>query len=482
MRKYKYVLVSLASILMLLLTACGSRSPDEDHAELPAAPVEYPTQVQEPVVNPYITAQPPIIPRPVAQQPDFSDDAIFLVETIEATHPIFLMDSHLPENYAKIRDAFLEAASMPMSRTDFLWAIKRYSTALRDGHMNLVPWGGSALNIEWAYVDGNLYILCEDGQPTDIEVIYIGGIPVENIFALIEYYFYFENHVERQFFNSMLSRYQGLLSLAGAVPAHNVNILTNVATTLRDGDSISTVDAQFTSRVQFPLQTAPEPISYEIFDDVFYIDFRIMMCPEFYITSAFCHVHEAVLTAVEYAIANGMRNFIFDLRDNPGGSSMIGITFLNRMGAGWPQFGVYWRISDLFLLTRTDWHDWQGDRNEIYFTPPNPATATNQNDVFISVLTSTLSYSAAVELATAVKDGRLGNIIGEPSINAPSMFGAMHNFTLPVSGIPLRVSTLRIVRPDIHADQTTLWPDIIVPAQDALEVALEFFRNKELGA
>jgi hypothetical protein len=76
-----------------------------------------------------------------------------------------------------------------------------------------------------------------------------------------------------------------------------------------------------------------------------------------------------------------------------------------------------------------------------------------------------------------VQDGGFGNVIGSPSRNAPSPFGDMSSFTLPYSGLVASVSHARFLRPDTTADQSTLWPDIIVDPADALDVAIEYLRN-----
>jgi len=81
-------------------------------------------------------------------------------------------------------------------------------------------------------------------------------------------------------------------------------------------------------------------------------------------------------------------------------------------------------------------------------------------------------------MAYWVQDGGFGNIVGAPSINAPSSFGDMLFFNLPYTGLQVRVSHALFLRPDANADQSVLWPDIMVDPADALEVAIEYLRGR----
>ena len=53
-------------------------------------------------------------------------------------------------------------------------------------------------------------------------------------------------------------------------------------------------------------------------------------------------------------------------------------------------------------------------------------------------------------MATWIQDGGLGVIVGAPSINSPSRFSDMLNFTLPNIGMNMRVSYSRFVRPNTN--------------------------------
>lgn len=121
--------------------------------------------------------------------------------------------------------------------------------------------------------------------------------------------------------------------------------------------------------------------------------------------------------------------------------------------------GAFRRISDLALEQRGEGGFGAvvtSDMDRVEFSPS--LFTRNPNNVFVSVLTDVYSFSSSVMMAAWIQDGRLGNIVGEPSSNAPSPFGDMLNFTLPYSQFRVPISYTRFLRPDTHADQNTLGP------------------------
>jgi hypothetical protein len=153
----------------------------------------------------------------------------------------------------------------------------------------------------------------------------------------------------------------------------------------------------------------------------------------------------------------------------------------NAMGITTPSHGGYILVSELhqemFGWMYEEMFSFEMPPVGLHHSAPDMSTASNPNNVFISALTDNTSFSSAMAFATQIQDGNFGNVIGEPSANAPASFGEIRPVYLPVSGLEIWTSTALFLRPDVNADQTTLWPDIMVPAEDALDVALEFLRN-----
>jgi hypothetical protein len=293
-------------------------------------------------------------------------------------------------------------------------------------------------------------------QSPDVEVLRIGGVEIKNIFSQIDEHFFAENEIYRIFNYERFAGYESMLRLAGA------NISSNGAVTL--SSSNGNISARLTLRspnVSHPPQTS-FIIQYRMINDVFFIDLRSFTDGE--------HINSAV-TAIERAITNGTRKFIVDLRGNQGGSDIVGQKLLGAMGiTPIPRFGIFRRISTLALEQRTGLPS-----NVQQVEIASIRTSTNPNNVFVSVLTDVWTYSSATMMATWVLDGKLGNVIGSPSRNAPNCFGDMLRFNLPNSNINTAVSYSLFSRPDTNADPNVLWPDIMVDSSLALDRALQFF-------
>ena len=400
----------------------------------------------------------------------FAVDALYLVQTIERTHPIFIVDGWLPYNYEIMRDEFLLYAQNPnITRLDFVFAAKHFITVLRDGHMSGMMMEvcdegrlqriihGGTLDINWIAQDGNLFLHGE-------QVKEVGGVSVAQVLATVDRYYYSENEADRQFNHARFSRYGDVIERAGGeIKNGTVTVL------IQNEDNTATITVPLSfERVS---QDFDFIIRYEMLDDIFFIDLRTFVMGD--------HITETV-KAIEQAVANGTRKFIVDLRGNGGGNSLAGQRLLEAMDITIPQFGAVRRISPLPIATHSHLWDmrllsWFG-YDYMRFNP-SVVSNSNPNDVFVSVLTDVESYSSANMMATWVQDGGFGNIIGSPSRQAPTNFGDVIWYSLPHSGIWTNVSFTHWLRPDAQADQTTLWPDIIVDPVNALEVAVEYLRN-----
>ena len=407
---------------------------------------------------------------------DFSSDAQFLVDTVEAVHPIFVIDGFLPDNYEAVRATFLEETSGYMTLTDFILASRRFITVLQDGHMNnglhdtvmhtvRTPVRlGRYISTLFIARDYRLYLANEPYT----EVVAIGGVPVLYIFYQVDRHYFSENEVYRMF---NYTRYVGseiMLHLAG-VEIYMYNRRTQTILTLLDNGKTSYMPVNFTALNPITELNATHIIRHEMIDDIFFIDLReFILGPHIYQTA----------DAIREAVDAGYTHFILDLRGNGGGSTRVGNILLNAMGMNVPSDGVYRRISQLVLEQR-EWINPDTEIDSVRFWPPSTKTAANPNNITLLVLTDNLSYSSSTAIAAWVQDGNLGKIVGEPSRNAPSAFGDMLDVILPYSGLRLSISHARFLRPDTNADQTTLWPDIPVNAEYALEAAIEYIRGRQ---
>jgi|GEM_PF-387829 len=411
---------------------------------------------------------------------DFLADAIYFIEMIEAVHPIFGVPDLLAEDYEDIRNELLETAAQVDNMTDAAFAMQRFVRVLQDGHMSIAGrqfFGNAFADIHWVFVDGSLFLLDDEGE-VDAEVIEIGGISVADVFETIETYFFSENAIDRQLNYEIMARSRGIHRRAGI----DVSDGTIAITIEYDGEPME-VYVDYRAGWHQINENTPDYnyiIRYEeMDDDIFFISLRMFQFDQPY--------HQQTIEAIENAIESGTRHFILDLRDNGGGNSMVGQELLEAMGITVPSFGVYRRISTLaqeqrsgeFISADTFEYWLENHYGEIIFeSEPTTETAANPNDVVVAVLTNAFTYSSATMTSVWVQDGGFGVIIGEPSSNAPSPFGDMLTFRLPHSHALVAVSYSWFVRPDVEADQNTLWPDIPVRQDLALEAALEFFASR----
>ena len=102
-------------------------------------------------------------------------------------------------------------------------------------------------------------------------------------------------------------------------------------------------------------------------------------------------------------------------------------------------------------------------------TPP-PTSLRFGGDVF--VLTSRCTASSATDFAAVVKDFGLGTVVGEETGGLPTDFGDSIIFTLPETGLELRVSYKYFVRPGGFDDGRGVLPDCETVAKDAKQAVL----------
>ena len=162
--------------------------------------------------------------------------------------------------------------------------------------------------------------------------------------------------------------------------------------------------------------------------------------------------------------ANDISNVVVDLRGNGGGNSSVANEFLTYIDVG------AYRTWDSDV--RNGWY-LQKNRDHVIENPRK--TETFGGNLF--VLTDTFTYSAAMDFAMLVGDNSLGTIVGEPSGNLPDSYGDLLSFQMPNSDLVIRISYKKWYRIDAEKAHEPLMPDILVPADQALDKVLELIEN-----
>lgn len=387
------------------------------------------------------------------------EDANQLVSIIESTHPEFSLNDIQP-GYPAAKKSFLAAASKKISYDDFAWLASAYLASLRDGHTFIdQTQSNEMLKGSYRMTESGLFEADAGGNITDKKVTAIGGISINQIIATVSRYEVNENEAGALMNGTMWSTYRPILERAGVDCSKNTVSLTE-----QSGAQTISKEIPFQSRNPYNVYDAADIIDSRRIGDTLYIGLHdCRLGPDV----------DRTANSLKQAVASGVTRVIIDVRNNPGGASVVCERLLNAMGMRLPQYGMYARKSLLAVAQHGDPNYW----NTI--VQPNPGTAQGNSHISLAVLTNEFTYSSANMLAVWVQDGKLGTVIGYPSANSPSAYGDVLSFQLKNSGIKGQVSYKRWLRPDTNADQRILHPDILVPVGgDALQTAINFLDRK----
>lgn len=97
---------------------------------------------------------------------------------------------------------------------------------------------------------------------------------------------------------------------------------------------------------------------------------------------------------------------------------------------------------------------------EVPLTHPRP-TGRYQGRVW--VLVDRYSFSNAVNVAAIIQDYGFGRVLGEPTADLATTYGAMEHFTLPGTGITVGFPKAHIIRPNGTLEAAGVTPDILIP-------------------
>ena len=143
-----------------------------------------------------------------------------------------------------------------------------------------------------------------------------------------------------------------------------------------------------------------------------------------------------------------IQNVAVDVRYNGGGSDTVVTEFFRYLDTD--EYRIMtcdWRLGPLMVENNDG--IWQNNRiDDLTFTGN------------LYVLTTSNTFSAAMEFAQYVRDNDLGTIIGEAPGNDPNGYGDVAYFSLPNSHIFMQISTKNWVRADADAPAGLIEPDI----------------------
>lgn len=144
-----------------------------------------------------------------------------------------------------------------------------------------------------------------------------------------------------------------------------------------------------------------------------------------------------------------IRNVAVDVRYNPGGSDAVVTWFFRYLDIDEYRICTCDRRLGPFMIDTGDGIVKNDRIEDLTFTGN------------LYVLTTSHTFSAAMEFAQFIRDNDLGIIIGEAPSNDPNSYGDVAFFSLPNSGLFMQISTKNWRRADPDAPEGLIEPDIV---------------------
>lgn len=388
---------------------------------------------------------------------EIKSDVNEMIEIMEKTHPFFILEGET-EKYKEAKAKFLVETNKSMSKEDFRISVCKYLSSIEDGHTR-VSWEDMWwLNVNWKYINGKLVILDGNNKATDEVITKINKVDIQKIFKTINELFPAENDAAVSENYAIYSRSKEVLTYSG------VDCSKGISLTVSNKNSKENIKVIFLKNIQ-PYPQSNEISSRKIDDNTIYVKLGS------------CQLNDAldkVLENLKQAINSGTKNVIIDVMDNPGGNSDACYKLLDSLKIKPGEFGGVIRYSPLAQKQR-------GYKNssgyEEYDSKNNAIPNLNIN---LYVITNEETFSSAQWLATWVKDGKLGTIVGRPSSNMPSSYGNILSFDLKYSKLNGQISYIKWNRPDKTKDnERELEPDVYVDySENALDKIRELITEK----
>ena len=327
-----------------------------------------------------------------------------------------------------------------------LWqSAARVLSSLGDAHTAVgVNYENSAhLPLTFAWKDDKM--ICLGDEYEGYIVVEVGNISIDDLYQRFLSQFSYElESWARHSFASRLNRSE-YLSFVG------VDILTDIPLVLENPNDGSRITATFTlcESVTAGDEKAEPNFDYSVDSSAGMGIFTLRQCVY---DEEYKNGLRDFFTAVQ---ENNIRSVIVDLRNNPGGNSLVTNEFIRYLpaesyltGACEVRFGsILWKNKS------------QSQRNQ-------QLTPVFSGDVY--VLTGADTFSSAMDFATLISDNKLGMVVGEVPGNMPSSYGDILFFQTPNARLVFTVSYKYFIRPDASKSDSPLIPDVIVPAKDAL--------------
>jgi hypothetical protein len=383
-----------------------------------------------------------------------AEDLEFIVNRLRERHPACV--SGLPPAVQKAYEQEYAELSRSSEVTVLsLWqSASRVLAQLNDAHTMVRVYYEDTKFLPLLFSWEGHQLICSGGEFDGYTVNMIGGVSVTQLYERFQRMFSYELDIwSRYVFASRINR-SDYLAFVGINTGREIEISLERQ---NDGSSINKAFALQENAIAMPIGTEPfYDYSVDRASGVGIFILRQCIYDKTYKTAL-----KDFFTSVR---DEGVHSVIVDLRGNPGGNSLVANEFLRylpvesyQVGRSTVRFGpVIWENQPGRQKNQQAEHVFSGD---------------------VYVLTSTDSFSAAMDFATLLSDNGLCTVVGEIPGNMPSSYGDVLHFQTPNALLAFTVSYKYFMRPDESKSNLPLLPDVQISANNALEEALRLIHK-----
>ncbi|RCU51774.1 peptidase S41 [Corallincola holothuriorum] len=159
-----------------------------------------------------------------------------------------------------------------------------------------------------------------------------------------------------------------------------------------------------------------------------------------------------------------IHSLIIDIRDNPGGNTDT-VTYLSRYLADKP-FRLVSSVQEKLNRDNRGWFNYKGEVGELITTQwqewETPIETEQRFKGEVYLLVGPITYSAAIVLATTLKDHQFATLVGEKTGGFANQTAQGNLFNLPHSKLRAYVTTRTLIRPSGDIERRSVEPHHVV--------------------
>lgn len=385
------------------------------------------------------------------------EDMEFMLTKFKEKHPITVdeLPQIVKEQYAKEIDSLSENPTV----LDVWQASNRILATIHDGHTgirNLIEMP-RVLPIQFEMVDNQL--ICTTGEYKGGIVQQIGGVDVETLYQTFKSQFSYELESYAQY------NFANKISLEPYLHYVGLDIKDDVAITIKkDGKETQNLFSLEPIKENSNLSAPTKLFDFSIDKEKSLGIFTLNQCES---NDEYKQALKEFFTQVQ---ENNIQNVAIDLRNNTGGTTQVIVDFMQYI-----DVKTYYIFGDVDVRRGSFIH--HNKRGECNNTLDNGLRFKGK----LYALTSTKTFSAAMDFATTIQDNKIGELIGDIPGNMPTCYGDILKFQLPNSKLVLMVSYKKFYRVDESKTDEPLVPIHEVKADKATDKLYELIGQKRIS-